>query len=165
MSSQGESEPGVNEPVVRINVDGRDVAVPPGTTVTGAIALAYADGNLGVYGRDLAVHGLDIAVDERDLPAHGHGHGRGLAVDGRDPSTPAFRASGSLGEPRAPICGMGICHECRVTVDGVAQVRSCLTTVRDGTVVETTGASRRRARLSRDLTVPTSMSSSVAICS
>ena len=149
MSSQGESEPGVNEPVVRINVDGRDVAVPPGTTVTGAIALAYADGNLGVYGRDLAVHGLDIDVDERDLTAHGHGHG--LAVDGRDPSTPAFRASGSLGEPRAPICGMGICHECRVTVDGVAQVRSCLTTVRDGMVVETTGASRR-ASLSAETT-------------
>ena len=24
------------------------------------------------------------------------------------------------GEPRAPLCGMGICYECRVTIDGVA---------------------------------------------
>ena len=29
------------------------------------------------------------------------------------------------GEARAPFCGMGICMECRVTVDGVAQQRSC----------------------------------------
>ena len=29
------------------------------------------------------------------------------------------------GEPRGPLCGMGICFECRLTVDGVAGVRSC----------------------------------------
>ena len=29
------------------------------------------------------------------------------------------------GEPRAPLCGMGICMECRMTVDGVAHRRSC----------------------------------------
>ena len=37
-----------------------------------------------------------------------------------------FRSSVS-GEPRGPVCGMGICFECRVTVDGVAHVRSCQT--------------------------------------
>jgi hypothetical protein len=30
-----------------------------------------------------------------------------------------------LGEPRAPLCGMGICMECRAIVDGVAQIRTC----------------------------------------
>lgn len=30
------------------------------------------------------------------------------------------------GEPRAPLCGMGICMECRVTVNGVPHQRSCL---------------------------------------
>ncbi|MFP5237628.1 MAG: (2Fe-2S)-binding protein [Acidobacteriota bacterium] len=30
------------------------------------------------------------------------------------------------GEPRAPLCGMGICMECRVTVNGVAHQRGCL---------------------------------------
>jgi aerobic-type carbon monoxide dehydrogenase small subunit (CoxS/CutS family) len=29
------------------------------------------------------------------------------------------------GEARAPLCGMGICMECRVTIDGVSQQRSC----------------------------------------
>jgi D-hydroxyproline dehydrogenase subunit gamma len=29
------------------------------------------------------------------------------------------------GEARAPLCGMGICMECRVTVNGVPHQRSC----------------------------------------
>ena len=41
------------------------------------------------------------------------------------------------GEPREPTCGMGICWECRATVDGVPGVRSCLVTATDGMEVET----------------------------
>ena len=29
------------------------------------------------------------------------------------------------GEARAPLCGMGICMECRVTVNGIPHRRSC----------------------------------------
>ena len=29
------------------------------------------------------------------------------------------------GEPRGPLCGMGICFECRVTINGVRHCRSC----------------------------------------
>jgi D-hydroxyproline dehydrogenase subunit gamma len=29
------------------------------------------------------------------------------------------------GEPRAPFCGMGICLECRATVNGVPHLRTC----------------------------------------
>ena len=29
------------------------------------------------------------------------------------------------GEPRAPFCGMGICMECRATVNGIAHRRTC----------------------------------------
>ncbi|HEX4007796.1 MAG TPA: (2Fe-2S)-binding protein [Acidobacteriaceae bacterium] len=29
------------------------------------------------------------------------------------------------GQPRAPLCGMGICLECRVTIDGTPHRRSC----------------------------------------
>ena len=39
------------------------------------------------------------------------------------------------GEARAAVCGMGICQECRVTIDGRAHQRSCLTTVQDGMVI------------------------------
>lgn len=35
-----------------------------------------------------------------------------------------FRISVS-GQPRAPLCGMGICFECRVTIDGRRHQRSC----------------------------------------
>jgi sarcosine oxidase subunit alpha len=35
-----------------------------------------------------------------------------------------FRRSVS-GEPRWPLCGMGICYECRATVDGEIHVRTC----------------------------------------
>ena len=41
-----------------------------------------------------------------------------------------------LGQPRAPFCGMGICQECRVQVDGRRQL-ACQTPCRDGMRVET----------------------------
>jgi len=31
------------------------------------------------------------------------------------------------GEPRGPLCGMGICFECRVTINGIPHCRSCQT--------------------------------------
>ena len=42
------------------------------------------------------------------------------------------------GEPRAPLCGMGICWECRVTIDGEPHRLSCQTPCRAGMRVETT---------------------------
>ena len=42
-----------------------------------------------------------------------------------------FRTSVS-GEPRAALCGMGICEECRATVDGVSQARTCQQPAADG---------------------------------
>jgi sarcosine oxidase subunit alpha len=47
-----------------------------------------------------------------------------------------FRTSVS-GEPRAPLCGMGICFECRVTIDGSPHERSCQILTRDGMVIST----------------------------
>jgi D-hydroxyproline dehydrogenase subunit gamma len=47
-----------------------------------------------------------------------------------------FRRSVS-GEPRGPLCGMGICYECRVTIDGSPHCRSCQTLCRVGMEVET----------------------------
>jgi succinate dehydrogenase/fumarate reductase-like Fe-S protein len=39
------------------------------------------------------------------------------------------------GAPRAAFCGMGICQECRVTIDGRRQL-ACQTLCRDGMRVE-----------------------------
>ena len=52
--------------------------------------------------------------------------------------TTAFRRSAN-GEPRGPLCGMGICFECRVTIDGAAHCRSCQTLCKDGMDVRTDG--------------------------
>ncbi len=41
------------------------------------------------------------------------------------------------GEDRGPLCGMGVCQECRVTVDGLSQIRSCMVVCRDRMRVET----------------------------
>jgi predicted molibdopterin-dependent oxidoreductase YjgC len=43
------------------------------------------------------------------------------------------------GEPRGPLCGMGVCFECRANVDGLAQRRTCQTACRDGMEVVTDG--------------------------
>ena len=48
----------------------------------------------------------------------------------------SFRHSVS-GEPRAPMCGMGVCFECRVTIDSRAHQRSCLVPVAEGMKVVT----------------------------
>lgn len=48
----------------------------------------------------------------------------------------AFRTS-TEGTPRAPVCGMGTCFECRVTVNGRAHQRSCLIPCSAGLVIET----------------------------
>ena len=41
------------------------------------------------------------------------------------------------GEPRGPLCGMGICFECRVTIDGAPHCRSCQTLCRPGMEIRT----------------------------
>jgi sarcosine oxidase subunit alpha len=41
--------------------------------------------------------------------------------------------------PRAPLCGMGVCFECRVSVDGVPHVRACMTPASEGMQVRTDG--------------------------
>ena len=41
------------------------------------------------------------------------------------------------GGARAPLCGMGVCYECRVTIDGVPHRRACLVPLAEGTVVRT----------------------------
>ena len=43
------------------------------------------------------------------------------------------------GEPRGPLCGMGVCFECCVTINGQAHARSCLTLCEDGMEVRTDG--------------------------
>jgi sarcosine oxidase subunit alpha len=67
-----------------------------------------------------------------------------IRVNGREHEVPAnqtiaaavFSIDRSLFR-HPPLCGMGICFECRLTIDGIGQQRSCQTLVRDGMEIQT----------------------------
>jgi D-hydroxyproline dehydrogenase subunit gamma len=40
------------------------------------------------------------------------------------------------GEARGALCAMGVCQECRVTIDGIAHRRACMTIVVAGMIVK-----------------------------
>jgi hypothetical protein len=76
---------------------------------------------------------LHVTVDDQELrvPA-GTLVAAAVALAGR----PSYRRS-VQGEPRGPLCGMGICFECRVTIDDQPQRLSCQIVCRDGMRVQT----------------------------
>lgn len=47
-----------------------------------------------------------------------------------------FRTS-VTGSERGPLCGMGICFECRVTINGISNQRSCTLLAENGMEVTT----------------------------
>ena len=79
-------------------------------------------------------------------------NGREVAVAPGTTVASAIAAAGSTvcrmsvnGEPRGPLCAMGICFECRATVNGVAHVRSCQVMAGAGMDVRTGDASQDAA--------------------
>jgi len=75
-----------------------------------------------------------------------------VVIDGEAIDVPAQRSLGALLHEirdagfrrtargvrlRGLFCGMGVCFDCVVTVDGRAGVRACITPVADGMTVET----------------------------
>jgi len=49
---------------------------------------------------------------------------------------PGCSRTSVTGERRAPFCGMGICHECRVLVDGRRRL-ACQTLCTEGMAIDT----------------------------
>jgi len=43
-----------------------------------------------------------------------------------------IRRSPVTGEPRAPFCFMGVCHECLMEINGIPNQQACLIEVKDG---------------------------------
>ncbi len=41
------------------------------------------------------------------------------------------------GQERGVLCGMGVCYECLATIDGVPNVRTCMTEVQADMEIET----------------------------
>jgi len=58
------------------------------------------------------------------------------AVLSHENTGPALRRSVS-GSARGPLCGMGTCFECRVTINGIAQQRACMVECDEGMRIKT----------------------------
>lgn len=79
---------------------------------------------------------VEVLVDGRNITGHlGETVAAVLLAEG----IRAFRRTAS-GEPRGIFCGMGICYDCLVTVDGVPNTRACMTPIAAGMVIETGAA-------------------------
>jgi sarcosine oxidase subunit alpha len=76
---------------------------------------------------------VPIVVDGQPMSAPEGSTVAAALVDG---GVARFRRSVS-GQPRGPLCAMGICHECRVTIDGIAHRRACMIEVAPGMRIDT----------------------------
>ena len=52
----------------------------------------------------------------------------------------SWRATRRQGRPRGLFCGIGVCFDCLITVDGQPSQRACLVPVADGMRLESGGA-------------------------
>jgi D-hydroxyproline dehydrogenase subunit gamma len=79
--------------------------------------------------------------------------GRSLAVPGQCSVAAAllaagvsrFRSTPVSGAPRAPYCMMGVCFECLLEIDGVANAQACLVTAQPGMKIRSQEGARHAA--------------------
>jgi D-hydroxyproline dehydrogenase subunit gamma len=76
---------------------------------------------------------VTFQVDGRTLQAR---QGDNLALALLQAGVLPFRRSAVSGQPRAPLCLMGVCFDCLLQVDGQPNVQACLVTVREGLQVK-----------------------------
>ena len=76
---------------------------------------------------------VTIVVNGKDVPAYiGETLLAALIASGYK----QLKTSPVLKEKRGGLCGMGVCYECLVTVDGESNIRACMTDIRQGMVIE-----------------------------
>lgn len=81
--------------------------------------------------------GFRVVVDGREATAQeGDTVAAVLVRDG----AVSWRRTRFGGEPRGLFCGIGVCQDCLVTVDGVPGVRACLAPVVPGCSIATSEA-------------------------
>jgi predicted molibdopterin-dependent oxidoreductase YjgC len=72
---------------------------------------------------------ITVSFDGHPLEAEpGQSVGAALAARG----IMAWRSTRKGARPRGIFCGIGVCYDCLVTVDGAANERACLVEVREG---------------------------------
>ena len=76
----------------------------------------------------------EFSFDGRPVPFRpGQTVGAALVADGRL----SWRSTRRQGAPRGIFCGIGVCFDCLVTVDGRPNERACLVPATDGLLVST----------------------------
>lgn len=50
-----------------------------------------------------------------------------------------FARKQTTGRPSGVYCGMGVCYDCLVTIDGINNIRACQTFASDKMAIETAG--------------------------
>lgn len=80
------------------------------------------------------VNGIEFSFDGAPVPAAaGQSVGAALIASGRR----SWRTTRIDGAPRGIFCGIGICFDCLVTVNGRPNRRACLVVAQPGDVVVT----------------------------
>ncbi len=77
---------------------------------------------------------IQVEIDGAAVPAYA---GDTVAAVLMLSGTRIFTQASRYNLNRTLFCGMGICHQCLVTVDGIRDVQACMTTVRPGMKIET----------------------------
>lgn len=77
---------------------------------------------------------VNITVDGNPIEAY---QGETVAAAMLAAGIRTFHLSHKHKQPRSLYCGMGICFECLVTINGVHAQRACVTMVEDGMQIET----------------------------
>jgi predicted molibdopterin-dependent oxidoreductase YjgC len=72
---------------------------------------------------------VEIHVDEQRIATY---EGEPLAIALLNANIVPFRHTPISGQPRAPLCLMGVCFDCLVEVDGMKNVQSCMVSVKAG---------------------------------
>ena len=93
---------------------------------------AMERGDLRMVGFERGV-ALGVVVDGAEVRAY---EGESIAAALFASGHRFTRWTARTGEPRGYFCGMGVCQDCLVTVDGLPNVRACVTPARDGMRVE-----------------------------
>jgi D-hydroxyproline dehydrogenase subunit gamma len=74
---------------------------------------------------------IEVTIDGAPVAAHvGETVAAVLSAEG----SPRTRTTAG-GAPRGVFCGMGVCFDCLVVVDGVPNTRACMTLVRPGMAI------------------------------
>lgn len=77
---------------------------------------------------------VKITVDGKDLFAY---EGEMIAAALLANGIKIFRYTKRFNKPRGIFCGIGRCTDCIMTVNGIPNVRTCITPVKEGMVIET----------------------------